>query len=57
MKSFKEFINEDGEIGAAPANAVGVADKDSVAGEPIRKKGILLLKRNNKPQPKSVVAP
>jgi hypothetical protein len=57
MKTFKEFINEDGEVVATPANAVGIADKDSVAGEPHRKKGILLLKRNNKVQPKPVLAP
>ena len=52
----KSYIAEDG-VAAVPANAVGTQDKASVAGPPIRKKGITLLKRNNKPQPKSIVAP
>jgi len=54
MKTFKEHLEEDGEV---PANAIGNDDKTSVAGQPIRKKGIQLIKRDNKPQPKSTVAP
>ena len=48
MKTFKAFIEEDGEGATVPANAVGTADSDSVAGEPHKKKGIALIRRNNK---------
>ncbi len=58
MKTFIEFLEEEGEAMAlAPANSVGIEDRDTVAGEPIKKKGIALIKRNNKQQPKSIVAP
>ncbi|MEI6297765.1 MAG: hypothetical protein WCO84_09105 [bacterium] len=58
MKTFKEFVNEEGEaMVLAPANQVGTEDKTSVAGEPIKKKGIKLINRKNKVLPGSKVAP
>jgi hypothetical protein len=40
MKTFKEVMQEE-----APANAVGTADKTSVAGAPIKRKGIGFVRR------------
>lgn len=48
MKTFREFIKEDG-IGAVPANAVGDGKNVAgVTGDPIKKKGILkTVRRKN----------
>lgn len=57
MKSFIEFLEEDGEGGIAPAmalgsaNEVGTEDKTNVAGEPFKKKAIKSIRRNNKEIP------
>ena len=48
MKTFRSFREQLLEDGVAVANAVGTADKTSVAGEPIKKAGIKTMRRNNK---------
>ena len=54
MKTFIEFLLAEDEGGIAPAmvlepaNRVGTEDKDSVAGEPFKRKGIKSIRRNNK---------
>jgi hypothetical protein len=40
MKTFKDYIKEE-----APANAVGTGDGASVAGAPIKRKGIKFIRR------------
>jgi hypothetical protein len=58
MKTFIEFLEEDGEamVLAPAANSIGIDDKTSVAGEPIKKRGIILINRKNKVLPGSKVA-
>ena len=57
MKTFLEFIAEDGEgvvpaMALSSANQVGTEDRDSVSGEPFKRKGIKLINRKNKVIPK-----